>query len=76
MSKELETVLRIPRNATMEMIVKKGQYYKIDVVDVRWYTNGKPSRKGIRMNMDELDILLKGLTKINDNYKVNSDESN
>ena len=60
----------------MEMIVKKGQYYKIDVVDVRWYTNGKPSRKGIRMNMDELDVLLKGLTKINNNYKVNSDESN
>jgi len=76
MSKELETVLRIPRNATMEMIVKKGQYYKIDVVDVRWYNNGKPSRKGIRMNMDELNILLKGLSKINENYKVNSDESN
>jgi hypothetical protein len=74
MSKELETVLRIPRNATMEMIVKTGQYYKIDVVDVRWYSDGKPTRKGIRMNMDELDVLLKGLIKIRN--KVNTDESN
>ena len=74
MSKELETVVRIPRNATMEMIVKTGQYYKIDVVDVRWYSDGKPTRKGIRMNMDELDVLLKGLNKIRN--KVNTDESN
>lgn len=74
MSKELETVVRIPRNATMEMIVKTGQYYKIDVVDVRWYSDGKPTRKGIRMNMEELDVLLKGLIKIRN--KVNTDESN
>ena len=71
MTKELETVLRIPRNATMEMIVKTGQYYKIDVLDIRWHSDGKPTRKGIRMNMDELDHLLQALNKISTKHAMN-----
>lgn len=76
MSDDFETIVRIPRNATSEMLVKAGTYWKKDVVDIRWYSDGKPTRKGIRINMEELDTLVKALVKINNKNKVSKDESN
>jgi hypothetical protein len=76
MSDDFETIARIPRNATSEMLVKAGTYWKKDVVDIRWYSDGKPTRKGIRINMEELDTLVKALVKINNKNKVSKDESN
>jgi|TARA_Y100000592_G_scaffold97187_1_gene167361 hypothetical protein len=73
MSDKFETIARIPRNATMELLVKTGNYWKTEVVDVRWYSDGKPTKKGIRINMDELDTMLKALIKIKN--KVNENES-
>ena len=76
MSDDFKTIVRIPRNATSEMLVKAGTYWKTDVVDIRWYSDGKPTRKGIRINMEELDTLVKALVKINNKNKVSKDESN
>jgi len=64
-SKGLEIVGRIPRNAIQEVLVNVGTYRMIDVVDIRWYANNKPSYKGIRLNKEEakklLDILKREL---------------
>lgn len=64
-SKGLEIVGRIPRNAIQEVLVNVGTYRMIDVVDIRWYANNKPSYKGIRLNREEakklLDILKREL---------------
>jgi len=64
-NKGLEIVGRIPRNATQEVLVNTGTYRMIEVVDIRWYANSKPSYKGIRLNKEEakklLDILKREL---------------
>ncbi len=60
---ELETKGTIARNATDEILVKRGNYWNIEVFDVRWYSNDKPTRKGIRMNIEEAKILLKILER-------------
>jgi len=36
-------VVRVPRSATTELLVVTGNYWNIDVLDIRWYENGKPS---------------------------------
>lgn len=54
----LEIVGRIARNATDEVLVKTGMYRLIDIVDIRWYKNGKPHYKGIRVNKEEAKLLL------------------
>ena len=54
-------VVRIPRNATSELLVVTGNYWNIDVLDIRWYDNGKPTKKGVRMNIDEAESLNKAL---------------
>lgn len=54
---ELEVVGRIVRNSTDEVIVKTGTYWNIEVVDIRWFKNNKPT-KGIRLNKDEAKLLL------------------
>ena len=48
---------RIPRTATKEIKVTTGDYWNINVVDIRWYENEKHTRKGIRINMSELEHL-------------------
>lgn len=48
---------RIVRNSTDEVIVKTGTYWNIEVVDIRWFKNNKPT-KGIRLNKDEAKLLL------------------
>ena len=44
---------RIARNATDEIQIHSGVYWKTNVIDIRWYSDNKPTKKGIRMNMDE-----------------------
>ena len=60
---DLETKGAIARNATDEILVKRGNYWNIEVFDVRWYVNDKPSRKGIRLNVEEAKLLLKILER-------------
>ena len=60
---ELETKGTIARNATEEILVKRGNYGNIEVFDVRWHVNDKTSRKGIRMNIEEAKLLLKILER-------------
>tara|TARA_R110002012_G_scaffold299778_2_gene499067 strand:- start:1288 stop:1482 length:195 start_codon:yes stop_codon:yes gene_type:complete len=48
---------RIVRNANDEVLVKRGNYWNIEVVDIRWHKNGKPT-KGIRLNTEEAKLLL------------------
>ena len=59
-------VARFPRSATSELVVQEGEYWNIEVIDTRWFNEGKPTRKGIRINKDELGNLLKILNKIGD----------
>ena len=59
-----KTIARIARNATLECQIRTGTYWKIPVIDMRWYSDGKPTRKGLRINRDELPILIKALQKI------------
>jgi len=54
---ELQVVGRIVRNSTDEVIVKTGTYWNIEVVDIRWFKNNKPT-KGIRLNKEEAKLLL------------------
>ena len=49
---------RIVRNSKDEVIVKTGKYWNTDVVDIRWHTEDKPTRKGIRLNREEAKLLL------------------
>jgi len=68
-------VVRIPRSATTELLVITGNYWNIDVLDIRWYENGKPTKKGIRMNIDEAESLNKALRRaLNDNINTKSKE--
>mgnify|MGYP003114205546 FL=1 len=53
-----ELIGTIPRNETDVVKVRKGNYYKIDVIDIRWFKGDKISRKGIRLNREEATYLL------------------
>lgn len=70
-----ETIIaRIPRNATDEIVVRTGVYWNINILDVRWYKNGSPTQKGIRVNKDEAKALLKAMQKaVNENVKQEND---
>ena len=50
-------------NELEEIIVKTGKYWNIEVLDIRWYSEDKPTRKGIRMNKEEAKMLLKILKR-------------
>ena len=56
-------IARVPRNATQELVIRTGNYWYIDILDIRWYENGKVSRKGIRVNMQEAPQLLRAIEK-------------
>tara|TARA_A100001201_G_C3973743_1_gene166457 strand:+ start:356 stop:562 length:207 start_codon:yes stop_codon:yes gene_type:complete len=60
---ELYAIGHIVRNETDEVIVKKGKYWNVEVLDIRWYARDKPSRKGIRLNMEEAKKLLEILRR-------------
>ena len=59
-------IARIQRDSNNEVIVKSGKYWKLSVVDLRWFNNGKPTKKGLRVNMEEAVLLSKALNKIVD----------
>ena len=59
-------IARIQRDSNNEVIVKSGKYWKLDVVDLRWFNNGKPTKKGLRVNMEEAVFLSNALNKIVD----------
>ncbi len=63
LTNELETAGRVIRNEKDEIIVKTGKYWNIEVLDIRWYSEDKPTRKGIRMNKEEAKMLLKILKR-------------
>ena len=48
----------IVRDANMECKIKRGKYWNIEVLDIRWFKNDKPTNKGIRLNMEEAKLLL------------------
>ncbi len=55
---------RVARNATDEIQIYSGEYWKKQVVDFRWYSNDKPTKKGIRMNLEEATRVHAILTRI------------
>jgi hypothetical protein len=55
---DLQTIGRIVRNSTDEVVIKSGTYWNVEVIDIRWFSNDKPSRKGIRLNKEEANMLL------------------
>ena len=61
---ELTFKHQIVRNEEDVIKIFSGSYYSIEVVDIRWYKNDKPSRKGIRLNKKEAKILLSVLEEI------------
>jgi hypothetical protein len=77
--KDEKIILRIPRDAVNELMVKTGNFWNIDIVDIRWHKNSSPTSKGVRMNMDELVDVYKALDKImkmrnnNENDSVQQD---
>ena len=45
MSDGMDIIARIPRNATTELLIKTGEFWKVEVVDVRWYSGGHNNRR-------------------------------
>lgn len=64
---DLQVEGEIPRNATDSLIIQAGQYWKINVVDIRWFKNDKPTSKGVRFNFDEARKVNALLTRILEN---------
>ena len=58
MTDELEVIGTIIRDAITECKIKKGKYWNIEVLDIRWFKDNKPTNKGIRLNMEEAKTLL------------------
>ena len=59
-----ELLGRIPRDAKNEFKVTRGRYWNTDYVDIRLYENNKPTKKGARLNLDELMVLKQILEKV------------
>ena len=60
---ELEVKGTIVRNAEMDCKIKRGIYWNLDVMDIRWYRNDNPTNKGIRLNVEEAKLLLQILRR-------------
>ena len=58
MTDDFEVIGTIIRNDSMECKIKKGKYWNIEVLDIRWFNNDKPTNKGVRLNMGEAKLLL------------------
>lgn len=63
MSDEFEVIGRIVRDSETECLIKKGTYWKLEVIDIRFFKNDKPTNKGIRLNREEANKLLKVLMR-------------
>ena len=60
---EMPIVGRVIRDATQEVLVKRGVYWNIEVLDIRWFRDDKPTNKGIRLNIEEAKLLLQILRR-------------
>ena len=60
---EMPVVGRVVRDATQEVLVKRGVYWNIEVLDMRWFRDDKPTNKGIRLNIEEAKLLLQILRR-------------
>ena len=58
MTDEFEVIGTIIRDDSMECKIKKGKYWNIEVLDIRWFKDNKPTIKGVRLNMEEAKLLL------------------
>ena len=47
----------------------------VDIVDIRWYANGTPTKKGVRMNIEEMKDVAKALNKIIERNKNEYDKN-
>ena len=47
-----------------EIQIFSGEYWKKQVIDLRWYSDDKPTKKGIRMNLDEATKVHAILTRV------------
>ena len=74
--KDSEIKGRIARSAIDEVIIEKGKYWNIDVVDIRCYKDGKATSKVIRVNMKELVHMKNILERILDGEHTRSREIN
>ena len=74
--KDEKLVARMTRSATQEIQIKTGEYWNIPIIDIRWYNGGLPTKKGIRINHEELDVLIEALERIENvnKYKRNEEE--
>ena len=59
MSDTLDFEGRVVRDETHQIKIHQGTYYRKQVVDIRWYKDDKPTRKGIRLNKLEFKTMLK-----------------
>lgn len=62
--KNEKIIARVPRDESQELMILTGEYWNMNVVDIRWWRNGKPSSKGIRINENELKTLKQALEMI------------
>jgi hypothetical protein len=75
-SDEFEIIGRIVRNAHDEVLVKSGTYWNIEVIDIRWFKDDKPTNKGIRINKEEATRLLKILGReLNENTRKENERN-
>ena len=74
--KDEKLVARITRSATQEIQINTGEYWNIPIIDIRWYNGGLPTKKGIRINHEELNVLIEALERIENvnKYKRNEEE--
>ena len=49
---EERVIARIPRNASDELVIRTGVYWNLNILDIRWYKNNRPT-KGVRFNAEE-----------------------
>lgn len=63
MTDELEVKGTIVRDALTECKIKRGKYWNIEVIDIRWYKSDKFTNKGIRLNIEECKKLLEILKR-------------
>ena len=72
----MDIIGRVPRGSDMEIRIQTGNVWRIDVCDIRWFKQKittesgqrsitmEPTRKGIRMNLDELQHVYNLLGRI------------
>ena len=59
---------RVPRGTEDELRIRTGVSWKKQVIDIRWYKqigdNMTPTKKGVRMNIDEFNLLMQVLKEM------------